>query len=872
MKNLSSNEVRQLWLDFFKTKGHKVEPGASLIPIHDPTLLWINSGVAALKKYFDGSEIPPSRRIVNVQKAIRTNDIENVGHTARHHTFFEMLGCFSIGDYFRKEIIAWAVEILTSSEWFDMPIDKLYMTYHPSDGETKKLWMANGVKEDHLIPLENNFWQIGEGPCGPNTEVFFDRGEKWDPQHLGVKLLHDEIENDRYIEIWGIVFSQYNAVEGVARENFKELPSKNIDTGAGLERITCILQNKDTNFETDLFWPIIQKTEKLSNKKYNSNPLAFRVIADHIRAITFALADGEMFSNEGRGYVLRRLLRRAVRYGNVLGLHDPFLYKLVDVVRKQMSTFYPYLNEHVSFISKVVEQEEKKFFLTLEKGEAILKQIVGDTNRLSGKEAFRLYDTFGFPLELTKEICQEKNIIVDEEGFQQEMEKQKQRARDSRKNVQSMHKQSESLLACTMPSEFTYGLKPIEARVIALFEDGQSVNSSSSQVEIMFDKTIFYAESGGQVSDIGEFKGENFEGRIAYVYKAPNKQHLHVAQMFYGTISVGDKVLLKLDEQRRLKIMRNHSATHLLQSAIEDVLGQTINQQGSFVCDEYIHFDFNHLSKISDQELGLIEEKVNQWIAQAIPMETKVLPIEEAKKLGAKSLFNDKYGDVVRVVSFEGVSSEFCGGTHVPNTQDIGFFAIEFEESIAAGIRRIQARTSTGAYDLYKKKNALLRYCGEQLAVSSAVEIPSRLSTVLKEKENMKKIITNLRSRVGTFVVDKLESANQTKDGVMFFVSHLKDMDRNALMYVLDNMKSTRQNYFVLLIGEDSTNNTLPVMCAIKGEPLKKGYKAGVIVKEVCSILGGNGGGKDDFAQGSGKNRDKIEKAIDAARELVKNV
>ena len=872
MKNLSSNEVRQLWLDFFKTKGHKVEPGASLIPIHDPTLLWINSGVAALKKYFDGSEIPPARRIVNVQKAIRTNDIENVGHTARHHTFFEMLGCFSIGDYFRKEIIAWAVEILTSPQWFDMPIDKLYMTYHPSDVETKKLWMANGIKEDHLIPLENNFWQIGEGPCGPNTEVFFDRGEKWDPNHLGVRLLHDEIENDRYIEIWGIVFSQYNAVEGVARENFKELPSKNIDTGAGLERITCILQNKDTNFETDLFWPIIQETEKLSHKKYNSNPLAFRVIADHIRAITFALADGEMFSNEGRGYVLRRLLRRAVRYGNVLGLHEPFLYKLVDVVKQQMSDFYPYLNEHASFIAKVVEQEEKKFFMTLEKGEAILKQIVGDTNRLSGKEAFRLYDTFGFPLELTKEICQERNITVDEEEFQQEMEKQKQRARKSRKNVQSMHKQSESLLVCTLPSEFTYGLKPIEARVIALFEDGQSVDSSSSRVEIMFDKTIFYAESGGQVSDVGEFKGDNFEGRIAYVYKAPNKQHLHVAQMFYGTISVGDKVLLKIDEQRRLRIMRNHSATHLLQSAIEEVLGKAINQQGSFVSDEYIHFDFNHLSKISDQELGLIEDKVNQWIAQAIPMETKVLPIEEAKKLGAKSLFNDKYGDVVRVVSFEGISSEFCGGTHVSNTQDIGIFAIEFEESIAAGIRRIQARTSTGAYDLYKKKNILLKYCEEQLGVSSAVEIPSRLSTVMKEKENMKKVITSLRSRVGTFVVDKLESTTQTKDGMMFFVSHLKDMDRNALAYVLDNMKSTRQNYFVLLIGEDSENNTLPVMCAIKGEPLKKGYKAGKIVKEVCSILGGNGGGKDDFAQGSGKNRDKIEQAIDAARELVKNV
>lgn len=870
MKYLSSSEIRNLWLDFFKSKGHRVEPGASLIPINDPTLLWINSGVAALKKYFDGSEIPPSRRIVNVQKAIRTNDIENVGHTARHHTFFEMLGCFSIGDYFRDEIIPWAFEILTSPNWFDMDKNKIYVTYHPSDIQTKNLWMKQGLDESHIIPLEHNFWEIGEGPCGPNTEVFYDRGEKWDEKGLGVKLLQDEIENDRYIEIWGIVFSQFNAISGVKRENYKELPSKNIDTGAGLERITCILQNKDTNFETDLFYPLIEEVEKFSGVKYVSNPMPFRVIADHIRAITFAISDGEMFSNEGRGYVLRRLLRRAVRYGSTLGLHEPFLYKLVDIVVDNMESFYPYLIEHASFVKKVVEDEENKFFSTLEKGEAILKQIVGKNNRLSGEEAFRLYDTFGFPFELTKEICLEMNINVDEDGFIKLMEAQKQRARESRKNVESMHKQSKDLLDFKKESTFTYGIKPLKAKVIGIFEEGKSVEKSSNICEIIFDKTIFYAESGGQVSDVGEFSGKDFQGRVTYVYKAPNKQHLHVSQLYYGSVKVGDEVTLQIDEERRRKIMRNHSATHLLQSAIENVLKEKINQQGSFVSDEYIHFDFNHLNKISDGDLELIEAKVNEWIASSIEEETKILPIEEAKKLGAKALFNDKYGDVVRVVSFGDISKEFCGGTHVANTQDIGVFAIEFEESIASGVRRIQARTSSGAYELIRKRKALLKYAQDELNASSFLEIPTRLSTLVKEKENMKKLMTSLRNRVGIFATEKLESSSSEIDGALLIANYLQGMDRNELLSIVERLKGTKKKYFVLLIGDDG--ESLPVVCSIKTDINNKNINAGQIVRQVCSILGGNGGGKIDFAQGSGKNKNKIEEALNVVKDIFKNV
>ena len=424
MKKLSSKEIRNMWLDFFKSKGHKVERGSSLIPHNDPTLLWINSGVAALKKYFDGSEVPPSRRITNVQRSIRTNDIENVGHTARHHTFFEMLGNFSIGDYFRKEVIAFAYEILMSEEYFAMPKDKVYITYHPSDTETKKLWMEQGVSEDHLIPLEHNFWQIGEGPCGPNTEVFFDRGEKYDPDHLGVRLLSEEIENDRYIEIWNIVFSQFNSKEGVDRKDYKELPSKNIDTGAGLERICCILQGTETNFETDLFLPIIKKVEELSHHKYDDNQMAFRVIADHVRACTFALADGEMFSNEGRGYVLRRLLRRAERYGKKLGINEPFIYKLVPTVREIMEDFYPYLKDKEDFIMKMIKSEEEKFIKTLSNGEALLRKMMSDKMEISGEDMFKLYDTYGFPKELTMEILDEEHVKYDVIGFQRDMDLQ----------------------------------------------------------------------------------------------------------------------------------------------------------------------------------------------------------------------------------------------------------------------------------------------------------------------------------------------------------------------------------------------------------------------------------------------------------------
>ncbi len=868
MKKLSGQQIREMWLDFFHSKGHEIQEGSSLIPQHDPTLLWINSGVAALKKYFDGSEIPSCRRITNVQRSIRTNDIENVGHTARHHTFFEMLGNFSVGDYFRKEVIGFASEILMSPKYFDMPKEKLYFTYHPDDLETKKYWMEQGISEDHLIPLTHNFWEIGEGPCGPNTEVFFDRGEKYDPEHIGIRLLEEEIDNDRYIEIWGIVFSQYNAVEGVDRKDYKELPSKNIDTGAGLERIACILQGTETNFETDLFWPIIQAVEKLSNKKYEDNQMAFRVIADHIRACTFALADGEMFSNEGRGYVLRRLLRRAERYVRVLGIDHPFLSDLVPVVISIMKDFYPYLTKKQDFIMKMVNAEEIKFIKTLSNGEALLRKIVSEQGELNAKEMFKLYDTFGFPKELTMEICDELNVHYDLEGFNKEMAAQKERARAARGDLQSMAKQSKDLLEFKAESEFTYGFEDIKAKVIGVFSDGVKVDSLNGEGEVIFDKTIFYAEMGGQVSDTGEISNETFMAKVSDVRRAPNKQFLHSITVLYGEVKVGDEVILHIDQERRLRIMRNHSATHLLQAALDIVLGGQVEQHGSYVSDEFLHFDFNHYQKVSEEELQKVEQLVNSWISEAIPGEVKVLRIEEAKKMGAKALFNDKYGDTVRVVLFGDISKEFCGGTHVKNTQDIGMFAIEFEESIASGIRRIQARTSYGAYELMRKKDTMLRQIAMQLNSASPSESVTRIKTLQNDNASLKKQVESLQSKVSNSLSDSLIDRFEKYDDINLLVAYLNGQNRDGLISISDALKQKVSDYVMVLIGEDGSG--IPLLVRVSPKAIEKSYKAGAIVRKVAQYLDGSGGGRDDMASGAGRSKDKIPSLLKDVKGLLK--
>ena len=869
MKKLTGNEIRKIWINFFEARGHKLEKGASLIPYKDPTLLWINSGVAGLKKYFDGSEIPPSRRIVNVQKSIRTNDIENVGYTARHHTFFEMLGNFSIGDYFRAEMLPWAYEILTSNQYFGMPKDKLYFTYLPTDIETRDIWIKCGVDANHLIPLEGNFWQIGEGPSGPNTEVFFDRGENFDTKKQGVKLLANDLENDRYIEIWGIVFSQYNAVEGVKREDYKELPSKNIDTGAGLERIACVLQETPTNFETDLFYPLIKETEKLASEPYSGKNLtAYRVIADHIRTVVFALSDGEPFSNEGRGYVLRRVLRRAMRFGRKIGIDKPFLFSLVATVIEMMKDFYPELSKRRDYIERSIRSEEEKFLKTLKSGEGMLREMLNDKDILSGQEAFRLYDTFGFPVELTVEIAQESNVKVDLAGFEREMNKQKDRARQARNDASGMGQQHQDLLKFVASSRFSYEDGDLQAKVIGLFANGEAVKELNGEGEVAFDVTNFYAESGGQIGDQGRIFNNDSEACVLNTRKAPNKQHLHEVNISYGTIHLGDELTLEIDHNRRHLTMRNHSATHLLHSVLVSVLGEHITQQGSFVSDEYLRFDFSHYAKISDEQILLIEKQVNELIALALNSNVRVLPIKEAEKTGAKAFFSEKYGEEVRVVAFGDISQEFCGGTHVHNTEEIGLFVIEFEESIAAGVRRIQARTSLGAYQLLKRREVILRNVQTLIGGNSIHEINDRLHALLNFEQQLKEENAQLIDKIVSVTAESLRHATVVFGGYKVIFKYLPLLKREVLVKIGDNLKVHYDDYVIVLAGGSDDNVSL--VSFVGGQAIKDGIKAGHIIKEISTHIGGSGGGRPEMAQGQGKDLGALNKAFELVKETLK--
>ena len=865
MKYMKGSEIRNRWISFFESKGHRYIPGVNLIPQGDKSLLWVNAGVTGLKKYFDGSEVPPCRRIVNVQKSIRTNDIENVGHTARHHTFFEMLGNFSIGDYFRNEVIPWAYEILTNEKTgFGIPKEKLYITYEPHDVATHDLWVRCGMDPEHLIPLKDNFWEIGEGPCGPDTEMFFDRGEKYDPKHLGVKMLQDDIENDRYIEIWNIVFSQYNSAAGVAREKYKELPSKNIDTGSGLERLACILQGTETNFETDLFMPIIKAAEEICHKPYEGdNKMAYRVIADHARCLTFALSDGAYFSNEGRGYVLRRIIRRAMRYGQKLGINEPFMYRLIRVCADEYKDFYPNLEEKVELVSKMVLDEEKKFIKTLSTGEEILRQKMEGKQTLEGSVIFLLYDTYGFPADMTKEICEENGVKADMDGFQKCMEEQKERARAARGDIESFHKQSKDLLEFKTPSEFVYDQESLKAKVTGLFVDGNAVEEIEEEGDVAFDLTPFYAEMGGQVSDTGTLKNDSVLGTITRVGKAPAGQHLHHVHLQFGHLSVGEEVELALDSKRRHLIERNHSATHLLHAAISEILGKHVEQKGSYCDENYLRFDFTSMDKLSSEDLNKIEALVNEKIAESIPEETKILPVDEAKNLGAEMEFSEKYGSVVRVVCFEDFSKEFCGGTHVKNTSEIGLFVLESESSVSAGTRRIQARTSLGAYQYLRRKSEVL--------ASIESETLSKDDTVLESVKKLERHIDELQAELNQ-LKDKMSSseANELQkqfeeiDGI-HFLAWKGEGERGDIMKLGDSLKSIYSDYVLFLCGKGSKGYSLVVFAGGKGAQIG----AGKIMKEIAPILGGNGGGKPEMASGSAKNLDGFEAAISKAKTLL---
>ena len=866
MKKLTGNQTRQMFLDYFKSQGHMIEPGASLIPHNDPTLLWINAGVAALKKYFDGTEKPASNRIANAQKSIRTNDIENVGKTARHHTFFEMLGNFSIGDYFKREAIHFAWEFLTGEDWINMVKDKLYVTVYTDDEDAYRIWTEEcGVDPSHMWKTDDNFWEIGEGPGGPDSEIFYDRGEAFDPDHIGIRLLHEDLENDRYVEVWNIVFSQFDCNPAIPRSEYKELPHKNIDTGMGLERLVSIIQGGETNFDTDLFLPIIHATEKMCNVKYEDNKMAYRVIADHIRTVTFALSDGAMFDKAGRGYVLRRILRRAVRYGRSLGIDHAFLYELVDVVVDIMKEFYDYLPEKAEFVKAAVKKEEEAFAKTLTQGEKRIQNFMdqADEKLIDGKTAFMLYDTYGFPVELTTEIAEEKGFAVDLEGFQEEMRLQQERARNARGDLESFASQKADLMDFTEPSSFTYDDAPLTAKVIGVFENGVKCDEITSKGEVIFDTTSFYGEMGGQVGDTGVIENEDTYASVTDTKNAPNGQHLHFVAIEKGAIRVGDTFTLKVDQKKRALIENNHSATHLLDAALKKVLGEHVAQAGSYVDSERLRFDFTHPAKMTEAELKEVEALINKEIFAGIPVDTEIMPKDEALKKGATALFDEKYGDEVRVVSMGDFSIELCGGCHVANTSHIGLFKILMETSVGSGVRRIEAVTSTAAYEALKQEEETVTKIAEVLKLKNRASTFEKVEELVQHYNAAQKEIEKLTAKLNSLEAKAKAQDVEEVNGKKFLYVHVEKNPQDAKQSCFDYRDSLGHGV-VLMTSTFEGKNSYYVGVT---KDLTKELKAGDLVKAINPILNGRGGGKPDMAQGGCENLDKINEAV----ELIKS-
>ncbi|MGZ7150608.1 alanine--tRNA ligase [Bacillus sp. BC08] len=878
MKQLTGAQIRQMFLDFFQEKGHAVEPSASLVPHEDPSLLWINSGVATLKKYFDGRVIPQNPRITNAQKSIRTNDIENVGKTARHHTFFEMLGNFSIGDYFKEEAITWAWEFLTSDKWIGFDKELLSVTIHPEDEEAFTIWNEKmGVPKERIIRLEENFWDIGEGPSGPNTEIFYDRGEAYGNDFSDPEL-YPGGENERYLEVWNLVFSQFNHnPDG----SYTPLPKKNIDTGMGLERMTSIVQDVPTNFDTDLFMPMIGATESISGEKYRNGDLekdmAFKVIADHIRTVTFAVGDGALPSNEGRGYVLRRLLRRAVRYSKKLNINRPFMFELVPVVGEVMKDFYPEVLEKKDFIAKVVKNEEERFHETLHDGEAILAEVIAKakeekTTVISGVDAFRLYDTYGFPIELTEEYAEEAGMTVDQEGFENEMEKQRERARAARQDVDSMQVQGGVLGEVKVASEFVgYGTVATESNVVALVKNGEYTDSlqAGEEGQLMLDVTPFYAESGGQIADRGYLLADGVKVLVKDVQKAPNGQNLHKVVVEEGTLTKDAAVKGIIDTKNRSSVVKNHTATHLLHQALKDVLGTHVNQAGSLVTSERLRFDFSHFGQVQADELEKIERIVNEKIWESIDVEISQKAIEEAKEMGAMALFGEKYGDVVRVVQVGDYSLELCGGCHVDNTASIGIFKIVAESGIGAGTRRIEAVTGKSAYELMNDQVGLLKEAAGKMKTNPK-DILTRVDGLFAEVKQLQKENESLAAKLSNIEAGNLTDSVMTVDGVNVLAAKVNVADMNNLRTMMDDLKNKLESAVVVLasVNDDKVN----ILAGVTKDLISQGYHAGKLVKEVASRCGGGGGGRPDMAQAGGKNPAQVEEALAFVQEYVKSV
>ena len=873
------NELREKYLHYFEGKGHLRLGSFPLVPKDDPSLLLINSGMAPMKKWFLGQEEPPRHRVTTCQKCIRTPDIERVGITARHGCFFEMLGNFSFQDYFKKEVIPWAWEFLTKE--LEIPADRLYISVYQDDDEAYDIWTKSvGIPEDHMVRLgkEDNFWEHGSGPCGPCSEIYFDRGLKYG---CGKPTCGVGCDCDRFMEIWNLVFSQYDS-DG--KGTYALLPKPNIDTGMGLERLAVVMQDVDNLFEVDTVAAVLHHVERISGKQYGANEkddISIRVITDHIRATVFMASDGILPSNEGRGYVMRRLLRRAARHGRMLGIDHPFLTDLVDTVIVSSEVGYPELREHESYIKKVIGTEEERFYKTIDSGMNILNgmiQHLHETHKkiLSGLDAFKLNDTFGFPLDLTKEIAAEAGLGIDEAAFHVEMTRQRERARAERlaKDISGW---SEDLFGelNAEPTAFDgYDVLKETAKVLAL-SDGEELNDAVStdyeereNVLVVLDRTPFYAEMGGQVADHGYLTSGTANLKVNQVKKTPKGFYVHTCTLLDGTIRVGDTVTAAVDEQRRASICRNHTATHLMQKALREVLGEHVHQAGSYQDDKITRFDFTHFNAVTPEELVEVEKRVNEKIFAALPVTIQNLPIEEAKKMGAMALFGEKYGKVVRVVDAGGWSVEFCGGTHVKNTAQIGCFKILSEASVAAGIRRIEATTGYGVLSLLDDRTAELANTAVALKANNMKDVAARAQAVTAELKEANKQLEIAKAKLASSQIDGLFQNAVEVDGVRIVTVYLNGTTPDTLRSMMDKLRDKEPNAVGALIGTDGSKTTLAV--GVGKNALARGLKAGALVKQIAAIAGGNGGGKLDFAMAGIRDTSKIDDALNAVEGIVK--
>ena len=875
------NELREKYLTFFEGKGHLRLGSFPLVPKDDPSLLLINSGMAPMKKWFLGQEEPPRHRVTTCQKCIRTPDIERVGITARHGTFFEMLGNFSFQDYFKEEVIPWAWEFLTGDEWMAIPKDKLYISVYLDDDEAYDIWTRKvGIAPDHMVRMgkEDNFWEHGSGPCGPCSEIYFDRGVEYG---CGKPTCGPGCDCDRFMEIWNLVFSQFDS-DG--KGHYERLPRPNIDTGMGLERLACVMQGVGNLFEVDTVQSVLHHVEHIAGKTYGQNEktdISIRVITDHIRSCTFMVSDGILPSNEGRGYVLRRLLRRAARHGRLLGIQGPFLVDLVETVIQSSESAYPELREHAAYIKKVIGTEEANFARTIDAGMNILANLIDQMekahqNTLSGLDVFKLNDTFGFPLDLTREIAAEQGIQVDEEGFHAEMTKQKERARAERlkKNISGWSADLFGALDAA-PTVFTgYDTLTDQGVVVALSDEETLTDAIATDdqakegVLVVLDKTPFYAEMGGQTADHGVLTGENCALRVLDVKKTPKGYFVHTCVLENGYVRVGDTLTAQVDKEYRWAIARNHTATHLLQAALREVLGDHVHQAGSYQDAHVTHFDFTHFSAVTPEELARVEQIVNDKIFDALEVKVQSMALDEAKKMGAMALFGEKYGEVVRVVDVCGWSTEFCGGTHVRNTAQIGCFKIISESSVAAGIRRIEAVTGKNLLMRANANEMVLRATAAALKANNVADLAARAEAVMAENKALTRELDTVKAEVAAAKVESLFESAEEVNGVRVITAYFSGTASGTLRGMCDTLRDkAKKPVAAVLVGSEGEKITMAV--SVNKLAQEKGLKAGSLVKTLSAIAGGKGGGKPDFAMAGLKDPNKIDEALHAAAGAI---